>query len=109
PWAAGVGTTGSALGATYLPPMYKHIVSGPLKNPKNRQLPALTRREVAALVPILALTLLIGIYPRFFLQRIEPTVDYLLSRLERAGATRYVTRPAKPESLAALLPERLSR
>ena len=32
----------------------------------------------------------IGIYPKPFLERIEPTVEVLLSRLERAGATRYL-------------------
>jgi len=46
---------------------------------------------VAALAPILALTLVIGIYPRFFLERIEPTVDHLLTRLESAGAARHAT------------------
>jgi NADH-quinone oxidoreductase subunit M len=109
PWAAAVATTGVVLGAVYLLTMYKHVVFGPLRNPKNRNLPDLTRREVAALVPIVALTLLIGIYPRFFLERIEPTVDQLLARLERAGATRYVMQPEKPASLATRLAERASR
>jgi NADH-quinone oxidoreductase subunit M len=71
--------------------MYKHVVFGPLRNPKNQNLPDLTGREVAALAPILALTLVIGIYPRFFLERIEPTVDHLLARLENAGAARHAT------------------
>jgi len=33
----------------------------------------------------------------------------LLARLEKAGATRYVTRPERPVSLATLLPERERR
>ncbi|HXJ84738.1 MAG TPA: NADH-quinone oxidoreductase subunit M [Candidatus Methylomirabilis sp.] len=109
PWAAAIATTGVVLGAAYLLTMYKHIVFGPLTNPKNERLLDVNRREVAALAPILALTLVIGIYPRFFLDRIEPTVDQLLTRLEKAGATRYVTRPGKPAELAALVPARHHR
>jgi NADH-quinone oxidoreductase subunit M len=108
-WAAAAGTMGVVLGAAYLLTMYKHVVFGPLRNPKNAHLPDLTGREVAALVPILALTLLIGIYPRFFLERIEPTVDQLLSRLERAGATRYVMQPKAPPAPVTHLSERASR
>jgi NADH-quinone oxidoreductase subunit M len=109
PWAAAAATAGVVLGAAYLLTMYKHVVFGPLTNPKNERLLDVNRREVAALAPILALTLLIGIYPRFFLERIEPTVDLLLSRLEKAGATRYVTKPEIPAGLAALLPARERR
>jgi NADH-quinone oxidoreductase subunit M len=107
-WAAAAGTTGVVLGAAYLLTMYKHVVFGPLRNPKNENLLDLTHREVAAMVPILALTLVIGIYPRFFLERIEPTVDQLLSRLEKAGATRYVMRPG-PAHLVADVSEVASR
>ena len=32
----------------------------------------------------------IGVYPRPFIERIEPTVDVLLGRLAKAGATRYL-------------------
>jgi NADH-quinone oxidoreductase subunit M len=109
PWAAAAGTTGVVLGAAYLLTMYKHIVFGPLRNPKNEHLPDLTRREVAALVPIVALTFLIGIYPRFFLERIEPTVDQLLVRLEKAGATRYMMRAEKSASPDVPLSQRVGR
>jgi NADH-quinone oxidoreductase subunit M len=109
PWAAAAGTIGVILGAAYLLTMYKHVVFGPLRNPKNEHLPDLTGREVAALVPILALTLLIGIYPRFFLERTEPTADLLVSRLERAEATRYVMRANEPPALTGELSERASR
>jgi NADH-quinone oxidoreductase subunit M len=105
PWAGAAATTGVILGATYLLTMYKHVVFGPLRNPKNANVPDLTGREVVALVPILALTLLIGMYPRFFLDRIEPTADQLLSRLERAAATGYVTRPEEATGPTAELSE----
>jgi hypothetical protein len=38
----------------------------------------------------------IGLYPRPFIERIEPTVGVLLGRLERAGATRHLELPRAP-------------
>jgi NADH-quinone oxidoreductase subunit M len=109
PGAGAVAATGVILGAAYMLTMYKHVVFGPLRTPKNAKVPDLTGREVVALAPIVALTLVIGMYPRFFLERIEPTVDQLLSRLERTAATQEVTRREESARPAADLPERASR
>ena len=46
----------------------------------------------------LALIFWIGIYPKPFLNRIEPTVEVLLGRLERAGATRYLSDAGEPKA-----------
>lgn len=94
PWAAVVATTGVVLGAAYMLTMYKHVIFGPLKHAENEKLLDLNGREVLAVAPIVLLILWMGIYPRPFLERIEPTVDLLLSRLEKAGATRYLVRTA---------------
>jgi NADH-quinone oxidoreductase subunit M len=85
-----VATTGVVLGAAYMLTMYKHVVFGPLKNAANETLADLNLREVIAVAPIVLLIFWIGVYPKPFLARIEPTVEVLLSRLERAGATRYL-------------------
>jgi len=90
PWAAAIATSGVILGAAYMLTMYKHVVFGPLENDVLEKLADLSPREVIAMVPIVALIFWIGIYPRPFLNRIEPTVEVLLARLERAGATRYL-------------------
>jgi NADH-quinone oxidoreductase subunit M len=92
PWAAAVATTGVVLGAVYMLTMYKHVVFGPLKNPENEKLIDLSGREVAAIAPIVLLILWMGIHPRPVLDRIEPTVNVLLGRLEKAGATRYLAK-----------------
>ncbi len=98
PWAAAIATTGVILGAAYMLTMYKHVVFGPLKNPALETLTDLSPREVLSVLPIVVLIFWIGIYPKPFLNRIEPTVEVLLARLERAGATRYLAE--RPESKA---------
>jgi NADH-quinone oxidoreductase subunit M len=100
PWAAAVATTGVVLGAVYMLTMYKHVVFGPLgKSAALEKLGDLSAREVVAVLPIVVLIFWIGIYPKPFLNRIEPTVEVLLARLERAGATRYLA--DRPETDAA--------
>ena len=102
PWAAAVATTGVVLGAAYMLTMYKHVVFGPLRSGPLEKLADLNAREVIAVLPIVILIFWIGVYPKPFLSRIEPTVEVLLGRLERAGATRYLAeaRPESPERVA---------
>ena len=90
PWAGSIGTIGVVLGAGYMLTMYQQVVFGPVTNEANRSLHDLDLREVGALLPILVLIFWIGLYPKPFLRRIEPTVHVLLDRLHRAGASRYM-------------------
>jgi NADH-quinone oxidoreductase subunit M len=72
--------------------MYKNVVFGPLTNPENRSLTDLSWREIIVMTPIVVMIFWIGIYPKPFIDRIEPTVQVLLTRLEQAGATAYLAR-----------------
>jgi NADH:ubiquinone oxidoreductase subunit 4 (subunit M) len=60
------------------------------RNPANRELKDLSLREMLAVVPIIIMIFWIGLYPKPFLDRIEPTAQVLLGRLKAAGATRYL-------------------
>ncbi len=61
----------------------------------------LSRREVLAVAPVLVMIFWIGLYPKPFLDRIEPTAQLLLSRLKAARATRYLAEePAGRERAA---------
>jgi NADH-quinone oxidoreductase subunit M len=71
---AAIAGTGVVLGAVYLLWMFQRAMLGPLSNPKNRDLPDLGVREVALFVPLLALILLLGLYPKPVLERVEPSV-----------------------------------
>ncbi|MEW6272759.1 MAG: NADH-quinone oxidoreductase subunit M [Thermodesulfobacteriota bacterium] len=89
-WAAAIATLGVVLGAGYMLTMYKHVIFGPVTHDENRSLKDLTPREIAAVVPVLLMIFWIGLYPKPFLDRIEPTATVLLQRLERAGADRHL-------------------
>ena len=90
PVAGGLGTIGVILGAGYMLTMYQSVIFGPVKNAAVRTLQDLNAREIAAVVPVVVVCFWIGLYPGPFLQRIDPTAKLLVSRLERAGATRYL-------------------
>ena len=46
----------------------------------------MSRREVAVMVPLMALMLLLGLYPKPLLSRMEPSVTELLGRVRAAEA-----------------------
>jgi NADH-quinone oxidoreductase subunit M len=80
-WPTAVATAGVVLGALYLLWMYQRLVFGPLVHDENQALPDLSRRELAVIAPVIALCVVMGLYPAPFLSRIEPSVDRILARL----------------------------
>lgn len=82
PGAAIIAAFGVVLAAVYLLWAYERVFTGPVTNEQNSILSDLAPREWAALLPIVALILYLGLYPKPALQRIEPSVDALLQRIE---------------------------
>ena len=72
---------GIVLAAIYLLWAYKRVFHGPITDDANRDLPDLRWRELAVLTPLLALIVLIGVYPRPFLDRIEPSARKVLQQM----------------------------
>ncbi len=76
-----VGSVGVLLAAIYLLWAYERVFTGePLKE-ENRILSDLTGREIAILVPLAALVLLLGLYPKILLDKTAPSTEAVLDRI----------------------------
>ena len=79
-WTA-AAATGVILGAIYMLWMFRRVFFGPMTHPENQKLSDLNRRELLILAPVIALILIMGIYPQPFLSRMKPSVDVTLQRI----------------------------
>ena len=91
---------GIILGALYMLYAYERVMFGPITKAVNETLTDLSWREIGVMVPLIALMLFMGFFPRPLLIRIEPSVNAMLSRVKTAQAA-LETAPAPP-ALAAL-------
>jgi NADH-quinone oxidoreductase subunit M len=82
PAAAVIAATGVILAAVYLLWAYERVFTGPLTKPENEKLIDLDIREKAILLPLVALIVFLGVYPKPALDRIEPSVGAVLERIE---------------------------
>lgn len=86
PWVAVIAATGVIFAGYYMLPMVQRILFNPLSNEANRSLPDLSRRELAVLAPLVALMIWMGVYPKPFLERMEPTIVELIHNVEQKRA-----------------------
>ncbi len=84
--AAAFAVSGTILGALYLLWTYERVWFGPITKAVNESIGDLSAREIAVMAPLLALMLLMGLYPKPLLTRMEPSVEQLLSRVQAAQA-----------------------
>jgi NADH-quinone oxidoreductase subunit M len=92
-WTA-AATAGIILGAIYMLWMYRRVFFGPMTHPENQKLLDLNRRELLILAPVVALIILMGIYPQPFLSRMKPSVDVTLHRILGSQAAPVATNHA---------------
>ena len=86
PLSTAVAASGVVLGAVYMLWMFRRVVFGPLNRPENQRLEDIGAREIIMLVPIIALIVFMGIYPRPFLSRMKPAVELIVQRIESKKA-----------------------
>ena len=75
--------TGIIIGAVYMLSLYKKSFFGPVTNPKNKTLTDLTVQELTALVPLVVLVVLLGVYPKPVLDPIDMSVKHMLANMEK--------------------------
>src|SRR5438094_10206135 len=68
---------GVILAAVYLLWMFQRVMYGPVRD-AYRALPDLSGLELACAVPLLLLTVLLGLFPQLFITIIEPSVDQVI-------------------------------
>jgi NADH-quinone oxidoreductase subunit M len=98
-WAV-VGTSGVIFGAVYLLMATRRVLWGPLTHSANRGLSDLNGREVALMLPLLALVFWIGVAPNAFLDKGKGSLDLVLNRVREARRIAAVEAPS-PEGSAA--------
>ena len=84
PLVAIYATTGVIFAAYYMLPMLQRIFFNELDKEENVAVEDLSRREIVILVPLIALMIVIGAYPAPFLERMEPSVQALIERVEQS-------------------------
>jgi NADH-quinone oxidoreductase subunit M len=96
PGLAAVAATGVILSAVYMLWMFQRVNYGPVTSEKNAALADLGPREWAILVPIVALTVLMGVAPNLFLRPIEPAVQRIVDRVREAAPSRILAESPRP-------------
>ena len=85
PRLTAVAAVGVVLSATYMLWMFQRVNYGPVTNEKNAALDDLRPREWAVIVPILAMVVVMGVAPNWFLKPIEPSVQKVVDRVKDAA------------------------
>jgi NADH-quinone oxidoreductase subunit M len=88
PRFAAIAATGVILSATYMLWMFQRVNYGPVTNEKNASLPDLQPREWLVIVPIVAMTILMGVFPNLFLKPLAPSVERMLNQVRNGAPTR---------------------
>ena len=76
-----LAATGVIWAAVYMLWMLQRVVFGQVSNPENAKLRDLNAREIGLLIPLLILMLLMGVYPRPFLDRSKASVEAVRARV----------------------------
>jgi NADH-quinone oxidoreductase subunit M len=80
-WATALAATGVIWAAVYMLWMLQRVLFGRITDEKNRRLPDLNWREIGLLLPLLALMVYMGAYPRPFLERSRQSIEQVRARV----------------------------
>jgi NADH-quinone oxidoreductase subunit M len=97
-WWTVIATSGVILSAVYMLWMFQRVMFGELDNPKNQKLLDLNAREIGIMVPLVVMIFVLGIYPKPFIDKMDPAVKKLVSQVRPASMNAKVM----PETLQEL-------
>jgi NADH-quinone oxidoreductase subunit M len=83
-WTAIVAATGVILSAVYALNLYRAVIFGNLTNAKLAGITDLDWREVAIFAPLIAATLVLGVYPGAVFNLTQASVDHMVSAYQTA-------------------------
>jgi NADH-quinone oxidoreductase subunit M len=98
---------GVILSAVYMLWMVQRVYYGPVTHEKNASLRDLLPREWAAVVPLCAMALVMGVFPTFFLRPMEASVNAVVERVQQVQTLQ--AERAQPERFEPERPERSGR
>jgi len=101
PKLVAAASLGVILAAAYILWMVKRVFYGEVTNAKNQGLPDLSARETAVLLPLVALTIVMGVMSPIFTRRIEPSADALVRQVRTRTQSAPVGVTASAAPLAA--------
>ena len=79
-WVAALATIGIILGPAYMLWLYRRVVFGKLTKPDLVAILDCNRREILTFAPMVALVIIMGVYPELFLSAIRPSVANLIAQ-----------------------------
>jgi NADH-quinone oxidoreductase subunit M len=83
-WWTIVATSGVILSAVYMLWVFQRVMFGELDNPKNQKLADLNTREIAIMVPLLVMIFFMGLYPKPFIDKMDPAIKKLVAQVRIA-------------------------
>jgi NADH-quinone oxidoreductase subunit M len=85
-WAI-IAATGVILAALYLLWAYQRVFHGPVEIDENRAVRDVSLREGIALAPLVAAIVLMGVWPKPFLERMEPALQRVHDRVTQTSTS----------------------
>lgn len=90
-WYTIVATSGVILSAVYMLWVFQRVMFGELDNPKNQKLLDLNAREITIMVPLLVMIFFMGLYPKPFIDKMDPAIKKLVAQVRVASVNAQVT------------------
>ncbi len=81
-----LGTVGVVMGAVYMLWMFQRVMFGEIKREENRKVKDLGAREVLILCCVVFFIVVMGVFPRIFLKKMDASVEGFLSFMKERNA-----------------------